>query len=173
MVTPARTILLLVGVLSSVATAQDRRSLCEVPPEIRKLNLSEVRARIDGGSTDFFLYARLLDLTPDIPKAGTLAPFFEQRLKEHPDDPKFNYLFARSLIGKRTPDAIEALDRVAKIDPDFPWTYLEFAKIYTSRNFHDSTKFAASIHTYRELCPASLEGYNWARSESDSVETAE
>jgi thiol-disulfide isomerase/thioredoxin len=164
--------LLLVGLLGVSAVAQNRRVECAEPKNTYKLGLPEVQARIDAGSDDFFLYKRLLDLTPSTPRAGTLAPLFEKKLKEHPEEPLYLYLYGRSLIGVRTPEALVQLKRVVELAPDFPWTYLEFARIYTSRNFADA-KLAASVHTYRELCPASLDGYNWARNESESVKNAE
>jgi thiol-disulfide isomerase/thioredoxin len=164
---------IMIGLLSAVASAQSTRSSCAEPEDIRNLTLKEVRARVDAGSDDFFVYKRLLDLTPDRPKPGILAPLFEKKLREHPDDPGYLYLYGRSLIGLRTPDAIVQLKRVVELAPNFAWTYLEFARIYISRNFGDSTKLAASVHTYRELCSASLEGYNWARSESEVVKNVE
>jgi thiol-disulfide isomerase/thioredoxin len=165
--------LLLVGILGASAVAQNGRVSCLEPANIRDLGLKVVRGRIDAGSDDFFIYKRLLDLTPDRPKPGALAPAFETKLKEHPDDPRYLYLYGRSLIGKRTPDAIVQLNRVVELAPNFPWTYLELARIYFSHNFGDLTELAAVIHTYRDLCPADLDGYDWARSESDSVKNAE
>jgi thiol-disulfide isomerase/thioredoxin len=164
---------LMIGLLGAVALAQNIRSSCAEPEDIRNLSLREVRARIEAGSDDFWVYKRLLDLTPDRPAPGIHAALFEKKLREHPDDPGYVYLYGRSLIGLRTPDAIVQLKRVVELAPGFAWTYLEFAQIYTSRNFGDSTKLAASVHTYRELCPASLDGYNWARSESEVVKNAE
>src|ERR1700722_3881170 len=116
--------LLLVGLLGVSTVAQSRRVECAEPENTYKLGLREVQARIDAGSDDFFLYKRLLDLTPRTPRAGTLAPLFEKKLKEHPEEPLYLYLYGRSLIGVRTPEALVQLKRVVELAPDFPWTYL-------------------------------------------------
>lgn len=164
----------LIALVSLTAFGQGgtRRS-CQEPTDVSALTLKQVRERLDAGQDEFFLYKRLLDLTPDRPKTGVLESFFETKMKEHPSDPRFLYLYGRSLIGKRTPDALVQLRRVVELEPGFPWTYLEFARIYASPNFGDRIKRAQSVQTYRELCPASLEGYNWARSESDIVKNEE
>jgi thiol-disulfide isomerase/thioredoxin len=163
-----------IALLGVTAFGQDgtRRS-CQEPADVHNLSLKEIRERLDAGQDEFFLYKRLLDLTPDRPRTGTLEPLFEKKLKEHSNDLRYLYLYGRSLIGKRTPDAMVQLKRVVELDPDFPWTYLEFARVYTSPNFDDRIKRAQSLQTYRKLCPASLEGYNWARSESDLVKNQE
>jgi len=164
---------MIVALLAAVASAQNTRPSCSEPEDIHKLSLKEVRGRLDAGADDFFLYKRLEDLTPERPKPGSLETLFEKKLKDHPDDPRYVYLYGRSLIGKRTPDAIVQLRRAVELDPKLAWTYLELAGIYTSYNFGDLTKFAASVNSYRELCPANLDGYNWAHSETDSVKSAD
>jgi hypothetical protein len=68
---------LTIGFLCVIGFAQNSRSSCVDPDDIRNLTLREVRTRIDPGSDDFFLYKRLLDLTPERPKPGILAPLFE------------------------------------------------------------------------------------------------
>ena len=153
--------------------AQNTASSCLEPEDIGNLSLKDVRARIEGGSDDFFVYKRLLELTPERPNPGSLAPFFEQKLNQHPDDPRYLYLYGRSLTGKRTRDALAQLNRAMEVAPNFPWTYLELARIYFSHNFGDPAKLETIVVGYRDLCPASLDGYNWARSESNAVKNSD
>ncbi len=156
-----------------VASAQDTRFSCIEPPEIRHFSLNEVRTRFGTGADDFFLFKRFLDLTPDKPKPGRLAPLFDQKLKDHPDDPRYLYLYGRSLMGKDTPESIVQLNRAAEVAPDLPWTYTALATIYSSRNFTDRPKLLASIRTYRKFCPANLDGFTYFNSVSDPTESVQ
>ncbi len=165
-------LVLLIVAFAVVASAQDTRFSCVEPPEIRHLSLSEVRARSGAGPDNFFLLKRLLELTPDRPKPGKLAPLFDQKLKDHRDDPRYLYLYGRSLMGKDTPKSIVQLNRAAEVAPDFPWTYSALTIIYSSRNFTDTPKLLASIRAYRKLCPANLDGFTYLNSVSDPTESA-
>jgi thiol-disulfide isomerase/thioredoxin len=156
-----------------IAAAQSAPFSCVEPAEIRNLSLNELRARSTAGADDFFLFKRLLERTPDRPKPGTLAPLFEQKLKDHPDDPRYLYLYGRSLTGKHTPEAIRHLNRAAEVTPDFPWTYTALATIYSSPNFADGPKRLANIRLYRKLCPANLDGFTYLDSISDPTESAQ
>src|SRR5579871_5741249 len=114
--------------LAGIAMAADFP--CQTPAEIERLTIPEIRSRLDAGQTDFFLYKRLLDLTPSTPKPGILAAELEQRLNEHPADAGFLYLYGRALAGKNTVEAIRWLDRAEAAAPTLPWTYLAFTEIY-------------------------------------------
>src|SRR5580658_311964 len=89
---------LLLATLCAICAAQDGGYPCQAPAEIQTLSLDQVRSRLNARQSDFFLYQRLLDLTPDIPKPGTLAPEFAQKLREHSGDAQMSYLYGRSLI---------------------------------------------------------------------------
>jgi len=166
-------LLFLVVLLCKLASAQDAAYACQVPAEIKTLTLEHVRLRLNAGQHDFFLYKRLEDLTPGIPKPGILASEFQQTLQQHPDDAGFLYLYGRSLIGKDTPQAIVYLNRATEAAPKLPWTYLALAEIYTSRNFKDEAKAIANIGEYRKLCPGNLEGFRYLEKVKDAAETAE
>jgi thiol-disulfide isomerase/thioredoxin len=166
---------LLVFVMLScgLAPAQDVAFACQAPAEIKALTLERVRARLNAGQHDFFLYKRLEDLTPSTPKPGILASAFQQTLQQHPDDAGFLYLYGRSLIGKDTPQAIVYLNRAAEAAPKLPWTHLARAEIYASRNFKDDARVMANIREYRKLCPGNLEGFRYLEKVKDAAETAE
>jgi thiol-disulfide isomerase/thioredoxin len=159
--------------LCRLAPSQDVAFACQAPPEVKALTLEQVRARLNAGQDDFFLYKRLEDLTPGIPKPGILASEFQQTLQQHPDDAGFLYLYGRSLIGKDTRQAIVYLNRAAEAAPKLPWTHLARAEIYASRNFKDDAKVMANIHEYHKLCPGNLEGFRYLEKVKDAAETAE
>ena len=146
-----------VALASAAVSAQD----CQIPPEISSLTLGQVRALVAGGRDDFFVYQRWIDVTPTRPKPGVLAPEFQKRLEQRPDDARFLYLYGRSLIGKDTPQAILYLNRASQAEPKLAWVYTALASIYASRNFADEDKLLANVRAYRSLCPASVDVFRY------------
>jgi hypothetical protein len=73
-----RTILIIVA--SAVLAPAQRASFCTEPAEIRHLTLTEAQRRSANVPDDFFVLKKLIDLTPDRPKPGILAPVFERKL---------------------------------------------------------------------------------------------
>lgn len=134
-------LLLPIGVVWLNAAAENNSThSCESPPSVRSLSLEELNTQLKSSADDFSSLERLIELTPDRPKPGSLATVLEATLKRHPDDPGFLYLYGRSLIGKDTPQAILFLNRVVAADPQIPGTFTALAKIYASRNFRDDSK---------------------------------
>src|SRR3984893_309944 len=158
--------------LGAMGAAQDAHFPCQAPPEIRSLTIEQVRSRFHAGQADFFLYAQLLHLTPSSPKPGTLAPEFEQRLREHPADGRLLYLYGRALIGKNTPEGIVQLNHATTVMPALPWPYAALAEIYASRNFADDGKLLANVRAYRRLCPANLDGFRHLDKVTDTAVAA-
>ena len=144
-----------------------------MPPEAGSLTLPQVRAELDAGREDVFLYQRLIDLTPSRPKPGILAPEFQKKLEQHPDDARFLYLYGRSLIGKDTPQAIVYLNRAADASPKLSYAYTALASIYSSRNFLDEPKLLVNLRLYRGLCPANTDGFRYFSKVKDPVVSAE
>ena len=165
-------LMLLLVLLVAIGLAQDARSPCQVPAEIRWLTIEQVRSRLRAGQDDFFLYTQLLHLTPSVPKPGALASEFQQKLREHPSDGRLLYLYGRALIGKNTPEAIVQLNRAATARPALPWPYAALAEIYASRNFADEGKLLANVRAYRRLCPANPDGFRHLDKVTDAAEAA-
>lgn len=160
------------ALLGAFAWAQDVVYPCQAPPGVNAFSAEDVRARLALGQSDFFLYKQLEDVTPLRPKPGTLVSYFEQRFQQHPDDPRFLYLYGRSLIGKDTPQAIVYLNRAAAAAPKLPWSYPALALIYASRNFRNETKVIANMREYRGLCPGNLDAFRYLEKVKDPAETS-
>jgi thiol-disulfide isomerase/thioredoxin len=163
---------LLLAPLCAIGSAQDAGYPCQLPAEIGGLTIEQVRSRLAAGQDDFFLYMQLLHLTPNTPKPGSLAPEFERKLREHPSNGRFLYLYGRALIGKNTPEAIVQLNRAAAVTPALPWPYMALAEIYTSRNFKDDGKLIENMRAYRRLCPANTNGFLHLDKVTDPAEAA-
>src|SRR5271170_3156244 len=106
-----------VALTGAAASAQD----CQMPAATSSLTLVQVREQLAAGRDEFFLYQRLIDVTPTRPKPGIIAPEFQKKLEQHPDEARFLYLYGRSLIGKDTPQAIVYLNRAVEADLKLSW----------------------------------------------------
>lgn len=144
-----------------------------MPAETSSLTLVQVRAQLAAGRDEFFLYQRLIDVTPTRPKPGILASEFQKKLEQHPNDARFLYLYGRSLTGKDTPQAIIYLNRAAEAEPKLSWVYTALALIYSSRNFLDEPKLLANVRAYRSLCPANPDGFRYLSKVKDPGVNAE
>jgi thiol-disulfide isomerase/thioredoxin len=144
-----------------------------MPLEIGSLTLGQVRTQLASGRDEFFLYQRLIEVTPSRPKPGTLASEFQKKLEQHPIDGRFLYLYGRSLIGKDTPQAIVYLNRAAEAAPKLSSVYTALASIYSSRNFADEAKLIVNVRAYRGLCPAAVDGFRYLSKVKDQAMSAE
>ena len=84
---------------------------------------------------------------------------YKALLALHPNDPKYLYLYGRTLIGTRTPDAIAAMNQALDHKPGFPPADLSLVEIYRYPNFKDAVKARSHIETWMSACPDSLHGY--------------
>lgn len=103
----------------------------------------------------------------DQKKREELAAAWAARHTAEPDDPRAAYLYARSLIGRRTSEAIRVLESTAASHPEFPWSHLGLAEIRRYPNFQDDAQSRAHARRFVALCPASLAAYGLLRDEPD------
>jgi hypothetical protein len=74
---------------------------------------------------------------------------------QHPDDLIFSYLYARSLMGRNTPSAIQQMNDLLAARPNFAPIHASLAEIYASDTFHDAAKEKIERERFLELCPES------------------
>jgi hypothetical protein len=170
---PIHSLPLLAMLAGTIGSAQTITFPCAEPAEIHDLSLGQVRARLNAGQDDFFLYKRLEDLSPGRLRRGAHAAEFQQQLQKHPNDARLVYLYGASLVGKNTPDAIVQLNRAMQSAPRLPWTYTALAEVYASRMFRDDAKLLFNVRAYRKLCPANLDGFTYLNKDHDPAETAQ
>jgi thiol-disulfide isomerase/thioredoxin len=167
--------ILALAVLAVAARAQMPVDACDPPAAIQTLspywhtgiNLSDsdrngkiakIRESMAQFPDDLFLNRWIVELQPK-PQTGTLAAGFQEKLVKHPDDPRYMYLYARALVGKDTPSAVQFLQKTIAQEPKLPWTYLALTEIYSSAAFHDSAKLAENLRAFHQTCPANLEAF--------------
>jgi len=81
-------------------------------------------------------------------------------MEKSPNDPGAVYLYARLLVGQKTKEAIEQLDKLVQRTPDFPVSYLQLAEIYNYPNFRDAAKSKENLKLWIAKCPAAMEGFS-------------
>ncbi|MDQ3665780.1 MAG: hypothetical protein M3410_04110 [Acidobacteriota bacterium] len=74
---------------------------------------------------------------------------FEQR----PKDPIAVYLYSRLLVGYKTKEAIEILNRAVAESPGFPWSHIQLAHVYNTPVFRDQAKAKESLKKWFSICP--------------------
>ncbi|MEZ5402834.1 MAG: TlpA disulfide reductase family protein [Bryobacteraceae bacterium] len=93
-----------------------------------------------------------------------------RRLTEvHPGDPLYRFLYAKSIAGFETPEAIHLFDELLKGEAAIPQAHLELASIYSWGAFADPGKVAAHLNEYRAACPDSVEPFRYWRRTNDQA----
>lgn len=138
------------------ALSPDRHTGINLTDSDRKDKIAKILEAMAHSPDDLFLNRWLIELQPK-PQTGSLAAEFQEKLAKHPDDPRYMYLYARALVGKDTPSAIQSLQKAIALEPKLPWTYLALTEIYSSAAFRDVAKVAENLRAYHRACPANLE----------------
>jgi hypothetical protein len=74
---------------------------------------------------------------------------------QHSDELMYDYLYARSLIGRNTPSAIQQIAKLVAEHPDFAPGHGSLAEIYSSAAFRNGEKEKVERKRFQELCPRS------------------
>ena len=140
------------------ALSPDRHTGIKLSEADRNDKIAKIREAMAQSPDDLFLNRWLIELQPK-PQTGNLAAEFQEKLARRPDDPRYVYLYARALVGKDTPSAIQFLQKATVREPKLPWTYLALTEIYSSAAFRDATKVAENLRAYHKACRANLDAF--------------
>ena len=140
------------------ALSPDRHTGINLSESDRSGKIARIREAMTQSPDDLFLNRWLIELQPK-PQTGSLAAEFQEKLARHQDDPRYMYLYARALVGKDTPSAIQSLQKAIAREPKLPWTYLALTEIYSSAAFRDAAKVAENLRAYHKACPANLDAF--------------
>lgn len=75
---------------------------------------------------------------------------------QHPDEAMYAYLYARSLMGRSTPSAIQQMTELIAAHSDFAPAHRSLAEIYASAVFRDDTKEKTERERFLALCPGGV-----------------
>jgi len=84
---------------------------------------------------------------------------YKARHEQSPDNPQISYLYALTLVGRQSPEAMKLFGSALEKAPGFPWPHLSLVRIYSSPVFLDKQQSASHMKEFLSLCPESLEGY--------------
>ena len=167
-------------VLPQFALAQTPANYCEASPAIKE-DLKKVAAIDDEAQPykvrrqrqfealqellknhprDFHVQRRyqihrMNDLLAD---RGALLAEYREQMQKNPGDPQAIYLYSRLMVGTQTKDAIDNLQKLSEQSPDFPWTYIQLAEIYTYQTFRDPAKSNELLKQWVAKCPSTIHG---------------
>jgi thiol-disulfide isomerase/thioredoxin len=174
--------LLCLLVLPAPAFSQSGGNYCEPTPEI-KAELKKVSdvyeedlpfaARLQKQKTmlqqlmtkypnDFHVQRRYEDSR----RAGFLADVdalivdYRAEMEKKPNDPVAVYLYARLLVGRQTKEALTLAEKLTQQSPDFPWTQLQLAEIYSYPAFRDIPKSMDHLKQWMAKCPNERASFN-------------
>ena len=163
-------ILLIVAAATSAIYAQPCKASAELaaerakpvePGEDRKARVLRQR---DQFPTDYFAH---LTYQANQMKQGVYPDSIREEYgkfrKEHPGDPMAETLYANSLVGTKTPDAIPILESVIGESPTYAPALLRLVEIYASTPFRDQSKMASRAEAYWKACPEQLTVFNLVR----------
>ena len=83
---------------------------------------------------------------------------YREQMQKNANDPQATYLYTRLLIGRDTKQSIELLQKLAQQSPDFPWSHIQLAEIYTYANFRDGAKSNEQLKQWIAKCPSTIHG---------------
>ena len=167
--------LLTLMALIAAAATPSQAQVCEPSPETRqslkrleiddhglyqrlakkKAILTELLAQHPG---DLFLHLEYIDTESrknETARAAAIARY-KELAAAHAADPDFAFLYAYSLKGFDTPDAIVRLKTLASGSPAYPLASRELAKIYSWGKFANHEESLSQLNSYFEACPASF-----------------
>jgi len=84
---------------------------------------------------------------------------YKARHEQNPASAQLAYLYALTLVGRQSAEAIKLFSAALQKDPNFPWPHLQLVSIYSSPVFMDKEQRVAHLKAFLEACPASFEGY--------------
>ena len=115
----------------------------------------ELRARHPD---DLFVNERYQDAVSQHGIEGHMKVLIEEyqdRATQAANDLVAQYLFARAMIGRNTPAAIQALTQIATDHPEFAHAHRALAAIHATQAFGDEQVVRIEQERWRQLCPGS------------------
>jgi len=110
----------------------------------------------DRHPDDLFAHERYQDAVNEYGIEGHLRLLHKQYKEldfKHPGDPKYHYLYLRTLAGRGTFGAIQGLYDLLANHPDFAPAHRTLAEIYSTDMFRDADKEKLERERYLAACP--------------------
>jgi hypothetical protein len=134
---------------------------CEPPPRVAEL----VRGLADDTGVRQKRLGELAEANPDefsLQRLFLEGPVYEKRTIRERYRARFEaqgsvenrFLYARSLVGFDTKEALRLYGEILAKDPENPWVHYSQLEIFRSDAFRDRAKLRASFDAVTRACPA-------------------
>lgn len=161
---------------------------CEPPPEVRKAldalpdyrqdpattdwqvylqRLAALKALREQYPDDVFVQRKYIESTTSLRRVDKLSleekskadTEFKAHYDHTPSDPRAEYLYALTLVGRDTPQAIKLFKNASQNNAGFMLPHLTLVGVYTSAVFLDKREALIHARAFLDACPANFEGY--------------
>ena len=161
--------LLGVGVLRASTpcdlTPETAAFLASLPADPHAIRAA-IEARLNTDPDNFTLNRLFLDSS--VYEKSPVRERYRNLLDAHPGNLDYEYLRARSLVGRDTKEALRLYSQILAMNPDYPWVHLSQLEIYRSEKFRDRKALDASFAAITRVCPALFEPYRYLNELADS-----
>ena len=171
--------LILLGLLACMPAQGTSSAACELSPEVRaevaKITKSQTDLAVSDPSDFEKNVGPLLALRQRHPNNLLVHELYQDAVErhgieghlrklteeyqvlsmQHSDEVMYDYLYARSLIGRNTTSAIRQINEILAQHPDFASGHRSLAEIYSSAAFRNTDKEKMERERFLQLCPGS------------------
>lgn len=121
--------------------------------QLKALDRQIVRAPLN---LDYHLVYQEIAARGSVAERDSMIARYRQSAEEHPNVLVWRYLYAASLVDRKTPQAMNIGNDLLAKTPAFPRTYLLMANIFSWGKFKDGARAEAETTAYFDECPGSL-----------------
>jgi len=121
-----------------------------------KAAIHELLTRFPG---DLFVERAYIDSMYRSADKDKVIAEYKVRFEHSPDDPVAAYLYAVTLEGRQSAEAIKILNATLTKSPHFPWPHLSLAGLYGTPVFLNKDEKVKQAKAFVAACPESLDGY--------------
>ncbi len=118
-----------------------------------------IEERLKSDPDNFWLNRLFLD--GSVYERAPIRDRYRAMFEAHPGNPDDEYLYARSLVGFNTKEALRIYAEILARDPDYPWVHYSQLEIFHAEAFRDRAKLRASFDRLVSVCPAWIEPYRY------------
>lgn len=163
------------GTMPLFVWADQAPKYCEPSPEVRQQlkrtelrdlkgeeRIAEQKKMLDElaaqSPDEFFFQLRYqsIALWRTEPARKALIARYEALEREHPEDPRYQFLYAKALVDTDTPRAIDIAKKILDSDPQFAPARVLLADIFSWGKFADRQKTRHELAAFFESCPGAL-----------------
>jgi thiol-disulfide isomerase/thioredoxin len=101
--------------------------------------------------------------------SSALQEEYRKLLDAHPESLMYLMMYARTLVGSNTPEAVRLFDKILTREPNYQPPRLKLLEIYSTPAFRDNAKLVANADAFWKVCPDSLSPYAYIKGVSDAA----